>query len=52
MMFLRVLGAMACAAAVASGAARGDEQADKEALTKKLWPQERIEAALRGRAAA
>ena len=47
MMLLRVLGAMACAAAVASGAARGDEQADKEALTKKLWPKERIEAALR-----
>ena len=38
MMLLRVLGAMACAAAVASGAARGDEQADKEVLTKKLWP--------------
>ena len=47
MMLLRVLGAMACAAAVASGAARGDEQADKEALTKKLWPKERIEAALK-----
>ena len=35
------------AALLAFAPARADEQADKQALTQRLWPKERIEAALR-----